>query len=466
MKRLLLRESQVQPLLLVFEDLHWIDAETQALLDSLVESLPAARILLLVNYRPEYQHGWGGKTLLHAAPPRSAAAARAPRSCSTALLGDDAGLAPLKRAADRAHRGQPVLPRGERPDAGRDAACSSASGAPIALARPLDAIQVPATVQAVLAARIDRLPAGGQAAAPGGGRHRQGRARSRCCGRSPSCPTRSCAAGWRACRRPSSSTRRSLFPELEYTFKHALTHEVAYGSLLHERRRALHARIVEAIERLYADRLAEHVERLAYHALRGEVWDKAVVFSGARVRPRPRASPTGTRSRPTNRPWPPSAAPRGPRAPRAGRRSALRAGALALAAGLLDRAMTAYRDAEKFAAALGDDRRVARVCTGLAYLLGSEADHHGSIEAGERALSLAARASDPRFRSGPAWVWPVSTLRSEPMSGASSGRAPLSRRSSWRRPTPGSDREPCFPRSARERGWRFVWLRSGSSARP
>src|SRR5207244_11033572 len=61
-KRVLLRESQVQPLLLVFEDLHWIDSETQALLNSLVESLPTARLLLLVNYRPEYPHGWGSKT--------------------------------------------------------------------------------------------------------------------------------------------------------------------------------------------------------------------------------------------------------------------------------------------------------------------------------------------------------------------------------------------------------------------
>ena len=70
----------------------------------------------------------------------------------------------------------------------------------------------------------------------------------------------------------------SLFPELDYTFKHALTHEVAYGSLLQERRRALHARIVDAIERLYADRLPEQVERLAHHAVRGEVWDKAVTY--------------------------------------------------------------------------------------------------------------------------------------------------------------------------------------------
>src|SRR5207249_9238140 len=68
----------------------------------------------------------------------------------------------------------------------------------------------------------------------------------------------------------------SLFPDLEYTFKHALTHEVTYGSLLHERRRALHARIVEAVEVLYPDRQAEQVERLAHHALRGEVWGKAV----------------------------------------------------------------------------------------------------------------------------------------------------------------------------------------------
>ena len=76
-----------------------------------------------------------------------------------------------------------------------------------------------------------------------------------------------------------------IFPDLEYTFKHALTHQVAYGSLLQERRRALHARIVAAMERLYPDRLAEQVDRLASHALRGELWDKALSYfhqAGAR----------------------------------------------------------------------------------------------------------------------------------------------------------------------------------------
>src|SRR5215471_304611 len=96
LKRVMLRESQVQPLLLVFEDLHWIDAETQALLDSMVESLPTAQLLLLVNYRLEYQHGWGSKTFytqlrLDPLPPESAEA------CLEALLGDDPSLEPLKK---------------------------------------------------------------------------------------------------------------------------------------------------------------------------------------------------------------------------------------------------------------------------------------------------------------------------------------------------------------------------------
>ena len=69
-----------------------------------------------------------------------------------------------------------------------------------------------------------------------------------------------------------------MFPDLEYTFKHALTHEVAYGSLLQDRRRALHARIVEAIEKLYSDRITEQIELLAHHALRGELWEKAVDY--------------------------------------------------------------------------------------------------------------------------------------------------------------------------------------------
>ncbi len=118
-KRLLLRESQVQPLLLIFEDLHWIDSETQAVLDSLVESLPTSRLLLLVNYRPEYQHGWGNKTYysqlrIDPLPPESAG------ELLQALLGRDTSLLPLKPAVSRPNRGESVLPGGNCSDTRRN----------------------------------------------------------------------------------------------------------------------------------------------------------------------------------------------------------------------------------------------------------------------------------------------------------------------------------------------------------
>src|SRR4029453_17463340 len=154
-KRLLLRESQVQPLLVVFEDLHWIDDETQALLDNLVASLPTARLLLLVNYRPGYQHGWGSKTYytqLRLAPLLPASA----DAFLQALLGADPSLEPLKPLLIARTQGNPFFLE----ESGRTLVeTGMLVGAPGAyrLAQPLASLQMPATVQAVLAARIDRL---------------------------------------------------------------------------------------------------------------------------------------------------------------------------------------------------------------------------------------------------------------------------------------------------------------------
>ena len=155
LKRVVLRESQEQPLLLVFEDLHWIDAATQALLDSLVESLPTARLLLLVNYRPEYHHAWGSKTSytqlrLDPLPPASADA------LLQALLGDNPSLAPLKQLLITRTEGNPFFLEESVRTLVETGALVGAPGT-YRLAQALPTIQVPATVQAVLAARIDRL---------------------------------------------------------------------------------------------------------------------------------------------------------------------------------------------------------------------------------------------------------------------------------------------------------------------
>jgi class 3 adenylate cyclase/tetratricopeptide (TPR) repeat protein len=275
LKHVLLRESQRQPLLLVFENLHWIDAETQAFLDGLVESLPAARLLLLVNYRPEYQHGWGQKTYytqlrLDPLPPASA------EVLLESLLGREAGLASLKARLIELTQGNPFFLEESVRTLVETGMLAGQPGA-YRLAKALASIQVPATVQAVLAARIDRLPpeekALLQTAAVIGPEVPLALLEA-----VAEVPESSLRLGFTHLQAAEFLYETRLFPEHEYTFKHALTQQVAYETLLQERRRALHARIVEALEALAGDRVAEQVERLAHHALRGEVWEKALTY--------------------------------------------------------------------------------------------------------------------------------------------------------------------------------------------
>jgi predicted ATPase len=217
------------------------------------------------RYRPEYQHRWGSKTYytqlrLDPLPPESA------EELLQALLGDSADLTPLTQLLIERTEGNPFFLEESLRTLLETKTLVGERGA-YRLTKPIPSIQVPATVQAILAARIDRL-------APEEKRLLQTAA---VIGTEvPFALVRAIA------EEPEEGLRRSLahlqaaeflyemrlFPDLEYTFKHALTHEVAYGSLLQEQRRALHARIAVAIERLYPDRLAEQVERLAHHAFR------------------------------------------------------------------------------------------------------------------------------------------------------------------------------------------------------
>jgi class 3 adenylate cyclase/tetratricopeptide (TPR) repeat protein len=272
-KRLLLRESQAQPLLVVFEDLHWADAETQALLDSLVDSLGSARVLLLVNYRPEYQHHWASKTVYSQLRLDSLQAESAAELLAV-LLGPDPGLAFLAQMLVK--RGNPFFLEETVRTLVETGALAGERGA-YRLTRPVETLQVPATVQTILAARIDRLPAGEKQIlqmASVIGKHVPYTLLAAIADQ----PEDNLRQGLAHLQEAEFLYETQLFPDLEVTFKHALTHDVTYGGLLGERRRALHAAVVTGIEHLHADRLVEHVERLAYHARHGEVWDKAVHY--------------------------------------------------------------------------------------------------------------------------------------------------------------------------------------------
>ena len=274
-KRLLLRESQVQPLIVMFEDLHWIDTETQALLDSLVESLPTARLLLLVNYRPEYQHGWSGKSYyrqlrIDPLPPGSA------DELLTALLGEDPSVEPLKRLLIERTEGNPFFLEESVRTLIETKVLGGERGA-YRLARAVQSLQIPATAQSILAARIDRL-------APEDKRLLQAAA---VIGKNVPFNLLQAIA-----EEPDEVFRRGLgnlqaaeflyesrlFPDLEYTFRHALTQQVAYESLLAVRRQALHAATGRALEALYADHLDKVYDRLAYHFSKTDNAYKAVQY--------------------------------------------------------------------------------------------------------------------------------------------------------------------------------------------
>jgi class 3 adenylate cyclase/tetratricopeptide (TPR) repeat protein len=274
-KRLLLRESQVQPLLVVFEDLQWIDAETQALLDRLVEGLPSARVLLVVNYRPEYRHEWGRKTY-YTQLRLDALSVETSEELLGALMGNDAAVVPLARTLIQLTEGNPFFLEECVQTLVETKVLVGTRGA-YRVQRDVLVPQVPATVQDVLAARIDRLPPEDkrllQCAAVVGKDVPVALLRS-----IAEMSAEAFQLGLANLQGAEFLYETSVGREVEYTFKHGLTHEVAYASLLQDHRRLLHARILTALEAATTDGPVEQVDHLGHHAMRGAIWDKAVTY--------------------------------------------------------------------------------------------------------------------------------------------------------------------------------------------
>jgi class 3 adenylate cyclase/tetratricopeptide (TPR) repeat protein len=269
--RVVLREAAARPVALVFEDLHWIDVETHAFLDGIVERLPGARLLLLVNYRPEYRHEWSGKsyyTQIRVGPLDAASA----RLLLDTLLGAEAGLDPIKRLVIERAGGNPFFLEESVRGLVEAGAVVGTPGAyrPGPAGRGAD---VPATVHAMVAARIDRLDPADKAVLQ----------TAAVIGRTVPLGLLAAVAQTErhALLGPLGRLRAAEFlvetPVLgdpEYVFSHALVQEVAYAELLLERRRGLHGRVLDALEGAASDSPAD-VEVLAHHAQRSERWAQA-----------------------------------------------------------------------------------------------------------------------------------------------------------------------------------------------
>jgi tetratricopeptide (TPR) repeat protein len=273
-KRVLLRESLNQPLIVIFEDLHWIDSETQALLNLLVDAITNARILLLVNYRPEYHHEWGGRThytQLRLDPLGGDSAA----DMLSALLGSEPELGPLKRLIADRTEGNPFFVE-EMVQALFEQGVIERNGT-VTIKQSLGGIRVPPTVQALLASRIDRLPPDDKAflqTLAVLGREFTMTLIRRLTGSGEN----ELEGMLGNLQRGEFIDEQPAFPDTEYSFRHALTQEVAYNSILSERRKQFHERAALAIEALFELNLADHYADLAQHYQRSGNTEKTVNY--------------------------------------------------------------------------------------------------------------------------------------------------------------------------------------------
>ncbi len=273
-KRILVRESVRQPLIIMLEDLHWIDGESEAVLNLLADSIAMAPILMLVNYRPEYRHDWSNKSNYTQLRINTLGKESAEEVLS-ALLGDGKDLVPLKRLIIDKTEGNPFFIE-EMVQALFEQGVLARNGA-VKIVKSMNQIRLSATVHDVLASRIDRLPPDEkdlvQTLAVIGTEF----------------PVTLAAAVTGKSQEDLARTLTNLqlaefiyeqpaLPDAEYSFKHALTHDVAYNSVLIERRKLVHERAGAAMETLYRERLDDHLSAIAHHYSQSQNARKAIHY--------------------------------------------------------------------------------------------------------------------------------------------------------------------------------------------
>ena len=274
LKAFLAAGCKERPLVMVFEDLHWVDDSSEAMLMDYIEALPTQPALLLLSYRPEYRPAWGHYGHLTPLVLKPLAESATGDIVASTLKVDSLpeGLAPVVHASTE---GNPFFTEEVALSMEEEGLLKRDNGSAV-LTRPVEDISFPDTVQAVVRARIDRLPEAPRDTlrlAAVVGREFTENLVARL-----SEAEEGVSAQLGQLKSMEMILEKRFEPELEFMFKNAITHQVAYESLLLARRKALHRLVGLGIEELYADRLPEYYEMLAHHFDQGEVWDKAVEY--------------------------------------------------------------------------------------------------------------------------------------------------------------------------------------------
>jgi class 3 adenylate cyclase/tetratricopeptide (TPR) repeat protein len=394
--RLFLCENRLQPVAAIFDDVHWYDSLSLGLLNELVVRAQDARMLLIVTCRPEYHDDWRDRQnyrQLRLDPLVSDNLAE----LLQVLLGSDPSLQTLKNfLIDRAS-GNPFFVE-EIVRSLVDSGVLEGSRGQFRLARPFSSLDVPPTVQAVLAARIDGLPALEkrllQEAAVIG--HDVPFALLHSISGLKEDEIRALLDNVQAAEFLNAT---QLFPDPQYTFIHSLTHDVTYNGVLRDRRRDIHARIVEAMEELYAGRLGEQTERLAHHAVRGELREKSVLYlRQAGGKAAARSALTDARMRLEQALTILKTLPESHDTLEQSFEIRLELRPVLRQLGEGQQMLEHLRDAEVIATQLKDDRRRGLVCAFMVTVQATLDELDEALATGARALEIAERLGDAKIR--------------------------------------------------------------------
>jgi class 3 adenylate cyclase/pimeloyl-ACP methyl ester carboxylesterase len=273
-RALVTRLGQQGPVIVLVEDLHWIDPRSEDVVRLLLDGIAALPVLTLLTHRPGYAHPFGEQTYYTRITLHGLAEALTGTMVER-VLGSSDVPSEARALILRKAEGNPLFVEELSKALVEDGTLSRENGG-YRLARGIGDAAIPNTIQGVIMARIDRLPEASKSAlqiASVIGREFTARLVERV-----SAIEREAPKVLGELRAVELIYEKSIYPELAYMFKHALTHDVAYESLLRQRRRALHRRVGEVIEELYPDRLPEFYETLAWHFTLGDVWAKAVDY--------------------------------------------------------------------------------------------------------------------------------------------------------------------------------------------
>ncbi len=275
-KRIVLRGSEIRPLILAYEDLHWIDKSSEEYLKDLLDTISGARVFLIFTYRPEFVHTWGGRSY-HSQVNLNRLSNRESLMMVSHLLGTGELDKDLEELVLEKTEGVPFFIE-ELISSLKDQRIIEKKDTKCYLAKDIGDVTVPSTIQDVIMARVDSLSEGAK------GLLQTGAVAGRKFGhdlikRVTDLSEEELWSHLSVLRDSELLYERGIYPQSTYVFKHALTQEVAYNTLLHKRRRETHEKIGKAMEQIYADRLEEFYEILAYHSMQGEDWQRAYRYN-------------------------------------------------------------------------------------------------------------------------------------------------------------------------------------------